>query len=195
MPRSWATRFQAVCISNLKAQLEAAGLGDKLPAVLEESARVIADLGYPIQVTPFAQLIGVQATLNVVRGERYDIVPLEVKKYALGYYGNLLAPVAPDVLDKIIERGPKDLALTPPVLEPVVGKLRKQYPDLSDDERLLRYFFDKDLVDGAIANPIATDTYSVTQTPLVHLLNELTKRPRATSVTVEKPGFRLTYSS
>ncbi|MGI9411723.1 MAG: pyruvate carboxylase subunit B [Hyphomicrobiaceae bacterium] len=181
--------------SNLKAQLEAAGLADKLPAVLEESTRVIADLGYPIQVTPFAQLIGVQATLNVVRGERYDIVPLEVKKYALGYYGNLLAPVAPDVLDRIVERGPKDLPLTPPVLEPVVANLRKQYPELSDDERLLRYFFDKDLVDSAIASPIDTEVYSVTETPLLHLLRELTKRPRETMVTVEKPGFRITYSS
>ena len=146
-------------------------------------------------MTPFAQLIGVQATLNVVRGERYDIVPLEVKKYALGYYGNLLAPVAPDVLDKIVERGPKDLPLTPPVLEPVVANLRKQHPELSDDERLLRYFFDKDLVDNAIANPIDTEVYSVTETPLLNLLRELTKRPRTTTVTVEKPGFRITYSS
>lgn len=180
--------------SNLKAQLDAAGLGDKLPEVLEESARVIGDLGYPIQVTPFAQLIGVQATLNVVRGERYDIVPLEVKKYALGYYGNLLAPIAPDILDRIIERGPKNVALTPPHLEPVVPRLRKQYPNLSDDERLLRYFFDKDLVDTALANTIPTDAVSAARSPVLHLVKELAKRPKKTQVVVEKPGFRFQFS-
>lgn len=180
--------------SNLKAQLDAAGLGDKLPEVLEESARVIDDLGYPIQVTPFAQLIGVQATLNVVRGKRYDIVPVEVKKYALGYYGNLLAPIAPDVLDKIIERGPRDLSLTPPHLDPVVPKLRRQYPNLSDDERLLRYFFDKDLVDTALGNTIAVEDYNIVETPMLHLLKELTKRSGVTQVVVEKPEFKFSYT-
>ncbi len=181
-------------MSNLKAQLDAAGLGDRLPEVLEESTRVIRELGYPIQVTPFAQLIGVQATLNVVRGERYDIVPLEVKKYALGYYGKLLAPIAPDVLDKIIERGPKGLALTPPDLAPVVPSLRRQYPNLSDDERLLRYFFDKDLVDTALGATIDKHEFSAVRAPLLHLIKEMGKRPRGTQVTVEKPGFKLSYS-
>ena len=180
--------------SNLKAQLDAAGLGDRLPEVLEESTRVIAELGYPIQVTPFAQLIGVQATLNVVRGERYDIVPLEMKKYALGYYGRLLAPIAPDVLDKIVERGPKDVALTPPHLEPVVPKLRRQYPNISDDERLLRYFFDKDLVDAAISGTIDTQAFSVVGSPVLHLIKELNKQPTKTMVSVEKPGFRFHYN-
>ncbi|MFY0613170.1 MAG: hypothetical protein JXQ99_16685 [Hyphomicrobiaceae bacterium] len=180
--------------SNLKAQLEAAGLADRLPEVLEESARVIDDLGYPIQVTPFAQLIGVQATLNVVREQRYDIVPLEMKKYALGYYGKLLAPIAADVLDKIIERGPKGLALTPPELEPVVPKLRRQHPNISDDERLLRYFFDKDLVDGAIGSRIDGEEFSVVETPVLHLLKELTKRTTKSQVIIEKAGFRFSYN-
>src|SRR3546814_3726821 len=91
-------------MSNLVAQLEAAGLGDKIGAVLAECGRVRAELGWPIQVTPFSQFVGVQATLNVIEGERYARVPDEVKKYALGYYGKLLSPVDPDVLDRIVER-------------------------------------------------------------------------------------------
>ena len=182
-------------MSNLKAQLEAAGLADRLPEVLEESARVIEELGYPIQVTPFAQLIGVQATLNVVRDERYDVVPLEVKKYALGYYGKLLAPIAPDVLDRIVERGPKNLPLEPPELEPVVPTLRKQYPNASDDERILRYFFDKSLVDTAMAYSIDPDEFSGVRNPVLHLLKELDKRPGKTQVFIDKPGLQFKYSS
>src|SRR3546814_4194511 len=62
-------------MSNLVAQLEAAGLGDKIGAVLAECGRVRAELGWPIQVTPFSQFVGVQATLNVIEGERYARVP------------------------------------------------------------------------------------------------------------------------
>ncbi len=49
------------------------------------------DLGYPILVSPFAQYIVTQATLNVVQGERYKTIPDEVRKYAMGYYGRLAA--------------------------------------------------------------------------------------------------------
>ena len=71
------------------------------------------ELGYPIMITPFAQLVGTQAVLNVVQGERYRTVPDEVKKYALGYYGKLLAPVDPDVLDRIVANGSPRIALKP----------------------------------------------------------------------------------
>jgi oxaloacetate decarboxylase alpha subunit len=177
--------------SNLKAQLEAAGLGDKLPAVLDESARVRADLGWPIQVTPFAQFIGVQATLNVVRGERYAVVPAEVKKYALGYYGKLLAPVAPDCLDRIVERGPSSIALTPPMLEPIVPTLRKRYPGADDDQLLLRHFFDGGLVDKALANRPDYDAFAAASTPLKHLIQEVARRPKLKYVSVSKRGLNI----
>ena len=180
--------------SNLKAQLEAAGLGDRFEAVLEESARVRADLGWPIQVTPFAQLIGVQATLNVVRDERYAVIPAEVKKYALGYYGKLLAPVEPDVLDRIVERGPKDIPADPPALEPVVPELRKRYPNADDDERILRAFFDEELVDTALARRLDLQEFSILETPMARLIAELAKQPRPTTVVVEKPDFRVEVS-
>lgn len=175
--------------SNLKSQLDAAGFGDKLPEVLEESARVRADLGWPIQVTPFAQFIGVQATLNVVRGERYAVVPAEVKKYALGYYGKLLAPVDPNCLDRIVERGPGSIALTPPALEPIVPTLRKRYPTAVDDELLLRHFFDATLVDKALRSKPDLDAFMSVESPLVHLIKEASRRPRVKYISVSREGL------
>lgn len=200
MPRDFDASFMKHQIpggvhSNLHAQLEACGLADKLPAVLEESAIIIQELGYPIQVTPFAQLIGVQATLNVVHGERYSIVPLEVKKYALGYYGNLLSPIEPSILDKIVDRGPKTISIEPPVLDPVVPKLRKQYPNISDDERLLRYFFDKEFVDQAMENNCDTEQYSIIEKPLLHLLNELNRKSKGIKVSIQKNKFSFNYKN
>jgi oxaloacetate decarboxylase alpha subunit len=176
--------------SNLKAQLEAAGLADKLPAVLEESARVRADLGWPIQVTPFAQFIGVQATLNVVRGERYAVVPAEVKKYALGYYGKLLASVSVDCLDRIVERGPSNIALSPPVLEPIVPTLRKRYPGSADDEILLQHFFDAGLVDKALSSKADYNAFACYDTPLTHLIKEAARRPRLKYLSITKEGLK-----
>lgn len=178
-------------LSNLQAQLDIVGQGDRLPEILAESTQVRADLGWPIQVTPFAQLIGVQATLNVIHGERYVAVPDEVKKYALGYYGRLLAPVDPDVLDRIVERGSKRIALTPPKPEPVVARLRKRHPDLDDDELLLRHFFNPALVDEMQANKPDHDRFSVLETPLSRLLKELVKRPNASRIVVQKGTFKL----
>lgn len=181
-------------LSNLRAQLEAAGLGHKLDAIVAETARVRVELGYPIQVTPFAQHLAVQATLNIVQGERYATVPLEVKKYALGHYGRLVSPIDPDVLDRIIERGPKSVALTPPVLEPMVPKLRRTYPHANDDERLLRYFFDDALVERALSSRPDPDEFALGERPVLHLLKELARRSHPLSVTVEKGGEKLHLS-
>ena len=134
-------------LSNLVSQLRSAGLGHRLDEVLAECSRVREELGWPIMVTPFSQLVGVQATLNVLEGERYARIPDEVKRFALGYYGKLPAPVEPGVLDRIIENGSPTVALTPPDLEPVVPGLRRRYPDASDDERLLRYAFPAHVLD------------------------------------------------
>lgn len=145
-------------LTNLKFQLQQNGLGDRFDAVLEECARVREELGWPIMITPFSQLVGTQAVLNVVQGDRYRVVPNEVKKYALGHYGKLLAPVHPDVLDRIVANGSSEIGATPPILDPAVPKLRKQYPDQSDDERLLRFMFAGNQVDDMLAaGPLQTD--------------------------------------
>ena len=145
-------------LTNLKFQLEQAGLAERFDAVLEECARVRQELGWPIMITPFSQLVGTQAVLNVVQGDRYRVVPNEVKKYALGHYGKLLAPVEPNVLDRIVANGSSEIGVTPPLLEPAVPRLRRQYANQSDDERLLRFMFAGNQVDDMLAaGPLQTE--------------------------------------
>ena len=128
-------------LSNLDAQLKAVGLGHKLPAVLDECAQVREELGWPIMVTPFAQLVGVQATLNVIEGERYKRVPDEIKRYALNYFGKPVAPVEGNIMDRIVANGSATIALEKPALAPGADALRAAHPNLSDEERLLQHAF------------------------------------------------------
>jgi oxaloacetate decarboxylase alpha subunit len=177
-------------LTNMKFQLAQAGLTHKFGAVLEETARVFTDLGWPAMVTPFSQLVGTQAVLNVMQNDRYRTVPDEVKKYALGYYGKPLAPVAPDVLDRIVTNGSPKIALTPQPLAPAVPAMRKKYPGIRDEERLLRHLYAGSQVDDMLAaGPLRTAYYF--DKPLVRLLKELAKRPRAGRVYVEKGDLRL----
>jgi oxaloacetate decarboxylase alpha subunit len=141
-------------------------------------------------VTPFAQLVGTQAVLNVIHDERYRIIPDEVKKYALGYYGKLLAPVDPNVFDRIVENGSQQIAMEPRPLDPAVPELRKKYPDMSDDERLLRYSFAGSQVDEMLAAGPMKTQYDFNK-PFLELLNELTKRRKYKHVYIEKGPVRL----
>lgn len=162
-------------LSNLKFQLESAGLLSRFPQVLQECARIRRELGWPIMVTPFAQLVGTQAVLNVVHGERYKVVPDEVKKYALGHYGKLLAPVEPNVLDRIVHNGSERISLHPAAQEPAVPTLRRKYPKLSDEERLLRFCFAGNQVDEMrAAGPMPTN-YRF-EKPIDTLIREVTRR-------------------
>jgi len=89
-------------ISNLRSQLEQQGALDKIDEVYEELPKVRADLGYPSLVTPTSQVIGVMAVLNVISGERYKLVPQEVKDYVKGLYGRSPAPIKPSIRKKIL---------------------------------------------------------------------------------------------
>jgi oxaloacetate decarboxylase alpha subunit len=136
-------------ISNLRFQLGAAGLSDKLDAVLEEIARVRIDFGYPIMVTPYSQFVGAQAVLNVISGERYKQVSDEIIQYAAGGWGREESEsIHPDVRDKILSR-PRARALAQMTYEqPTLGQLREQYggPGVSDDDLLLHFFTSVDQV-------------------------------------------------
>lgn len=89
-------------ISNLVAQLREQGAGDRLNEVLAEVPRVRKELGYPPLVTPSSQMVGTQAVLNVITGERYKMVPKEVRNYVKGFYGRPPAPIDPEVKKLII---------------------------------------------------------------------------------------------
>lgn len=180
-------------VANFKAQLKDAGMLDKLDAVLEEVSRVRVDLGWVLMVTPFSQLVGVQAMLNVIHGERYKVVPDELKRYVLGHYGRPPAPIDPEVLDKIVGRGAKGIPEQPQEPAPAVPALKARYPGASDEELILRYLFEQHFVDTMYAaGPIRGADASISiRHPLVYLLEELTRRPAVARLHISKGGERL----
>jgi oxaloacetate decarboxylase alpha subunit len=89
-------------ISNLVSQLENQDAGDRIHDVLEEIPKVREDLGYPPLVTPTSQIVGTQAVFNVLLGERYKVIPDEVKSYIKGYYGQPPAEINPEVQEQAI---------------------------------------------------------------------------------------------
>jgi oxaloacetate decarboxylase (Na+ extruding) subunit alpha len=107
-------------ISNLRSQLEQQDALDKLPQVLEELPRVRADLGYPPLVTPTSQIVGVQAVMNVMSGERYSLVPQETKNYVKGLYGRSPAPIDPAISKKILGDEPVITGRPADLLEPML---------------------------------------------------------------------------
>lgn len=137
-------------LSNFREQLAVAGLSHKFQDLLEECARVREELAWPIMITPFAQFVGTQAALNVLHGERYAVVPDEVKKYVLGYFGKLLGPVDPNAMDRIVSNGSRKIALTRQPIDPLLPGLRAHYPKATDDELLLRVMFAGNQVDEMI---------------------------------------------
>jgi oxaloacetate decarboxylase (Na+ extruding) subunit alpha len=186
-PSQYETQYAGGAQTNLEAQLKQAGLMDRLPAVLDEISRVRVELGSPVMVTPFPAIVAAQAVMNVLNTERYKVVPDEVKKYVCGYFGALPIPVDPNVKDKVIANGSKNVALTPPALEPVVPQLRKRYGHLSDDELVLRYMYGEEKIDALV--PAPTD-FSIEQ-PLAQLVAGLARMPRKRAVHVVSPGFEL----
>ncbi len=164
-------------ISNLKSQLTPLGIAHKLPQVLEEAAQVRCDLGYPIIVSPFAQFVMTQAVLNVMGKERYATVPDEVRKYVLGYYGEIAGPIDPNLFDRITSGAEPTKARPGDLLEPALPRIRRERgPFASDDDLLLAaYYSDKEYKALKAAGPIKTD-YPLAATPLATLLKEVAQR-------------------
>jgi oxaloacetate decarboxylase alpha subunit len=188
-PSHYVTQYAGGAMSNLDASLQQAGIADKLPQVLEEIARVRVELGSPIMVTPYPAIIGAQAVMNVMSGERYKVVADEVKKYVCGYFGKLPLPVDQDVLDRVIENGSSDVALTPEPLKPLVPGLRARYQGLGDDARLLRYMYGDEKCKALVPTPISS-AYSV-QHPIVDLVSGLAKQRRKARTHVSTAGLSL----
>jgi oxaloacetate decarboxylase (Na+ extruding) subunit alpha len=168
-------------------------MADRFDAVMAEVARVRAELGYPIMVTPFPQMVIGQALANVAgTGARYDQVPDQVIRYVLGSFGKPTAPVDPDVLDRILSR-PRaaELASEPPPLS--VAELRHRFgARISDEELLLRFGMPAAEVDAMLAAGPAVTHYNPDAQPVLRLLRELASRPAPAELTVDKPGLRLT---
>ena len=106
-------------LSNLINQLKQAGKSDKLYEVLSEVPRVRKDFGYPPLVTPTSQIVGTQAVMNVITGERYKMNPKESQGLMAGEYGTLPAPVNEEVRRKVI--GDRKVITCRPVDDPHYG--------------------------------------------------------------------------
>jgi pyruvate/oxaloacetate carboxyltransferase len=165
-------------MSHLVSQLKNLGLEQRVPEVLEEAGRVRREIGYPVMVTPFSQIVGVQAVFNVIQKERYRTIPSDLGLYARGYYGEAAAPIDPDIKDRILQgEDPTPIDPAENYLEPVVSRARKEAgSSLSDEELLLTLFFSRRTLEKFHKNKRAIEMPAVRQ-PLTALIQELGRRP------------------
>ena len=113
-------------LSNLVSQLKQANAMDKFEEVLKEVPRVREDFGYPPLVTPSSQIVGTQAVLNVVMGERYKMVPKEAKDLVKGMYGKTTVPIKQEVVDKILKGEDQVTCRPADLLEPELEQMKKE---------------------------------------------------------------------
>jgi len=178
-------------VTTLRRQLQELKLEDRWPAVVEESERVRAELGFPIMVTPFPQMVCSQALFNVIGKQRYANVPDEVIRYVLGLFGRPTRPVDPEVRDKILSRArAAELAAEPP--PPTLADYRQRFgKQISDEELLLRAVMPQAQVDAMVTAGPARRHYNPELAPVLSLLDGLRRRKIPTELTVEQPGSRL----
>ena len=127
-------------LSNLLSQMKQQNAEDKYEEVLNEVPRVRKDLGYPPLVTPLSQMVGTQALFNVLTGERYKLVPKEIKDYVKGLYGQAPASIDEEIKKKII--GDEEIITVRPadLIAPEFEAMKKEVGDLAKcDEDVLAY--------------------------------------------------------
>jgi oxaloacetate decarboxylase alpha subunit len=178
-------------MTTTRRQLAELGLEDRFGAVMEEVSRVRAELGYPIMVTPFPQIVCGQAFYNVIGTERYQNVSDQAIRYVLGRFGRPTAPVDADVTDRIMSRPrARELMAEPPPASP--AELRRRLPSgLSDEELLLRATMPVGEVDAMLAAGPARRHYNPELKPVLDLLAGLRTRKGTSGLVIDKPGFRL----
>lgn len=169
-PKTISYQVPGGMLSNLLSQLKAQGAEDRYEEVLKEIPKVREDLGFPPLVTPLSQMVGTQAVFNVLSGERYKMVPKEIKEYVKGYYGSSPAPIKDEVRkkiigdEKVITERPADL------IEPEIEKHKKEIGALATTtEDLLSYIlfpqvakkFFEDKLNGNINNNVGNSDEGV----------------------------------
>ncbi len=127
-------------LSNLMSQLSMQNALDKFDDVLKEVPRVREDLGYPPLVTPTSQIVGTQAVFNVLLGQRYKMIPSEIKAYVKGQYGKPSVPISDEIREKII--GDEEVITTrpadliPPQLQSIKNEIKEFF---EQEEDILTY--------------------------------------------------------
>lgn len=175
-----------------KAQLKDRGMEDRFEEVLDEMSLIRKELGYPVMATPFSQLVGTQAVLNVVTGNRYSVVPDEVLLYVNGFYGDPVAPIDGNVLDRI-QDSPKAQSYNdwePP--QPELSELRQKFgQDISDDELILRLLVPEHDIDVMRSTPPRNVDYGLTSREMRNI-RKLISTSVGAYLHVESGGFELT---
>lgn len=127
-------------LSNLVSQLTMQNALDKFDEVLKEVPRVREDLGFPPLVTPTSQMVGTQSVLNVITGERYKMIPKEIKAYVKGMYGKPTVPIKNEIVKKII--GDEKVITHRPadIIEPQLEDIKNEMKEyLEQEEDVLSY--------------------------------------------------------
>jgi oxaloacetate decarboxylase alpha subunit len=139
-PRTLTYQVPGGMLSNLLSQLESQGAVNKYDEVLAEIPRVRKDLGFPPLVTPLSQMVGTQAVFNILMGERYKVVPTEIKNYVKGLYGKSPAPISKEIKEKIIGNIVPITHRPADDLSPEFAKLKAEIGYLArSDEDVLMY--------------------------------------------------------
>ena len=181
-------------ISNFISQLEQQKALHRIHEVLAEIQRVREDLGYPPLVTPTSQIVGTQATLNVLTGQRYKMVPGEVRAYVQGLYGRPPAPIKEEIIEKILGASDAKLINCRPadLLPPRMDTLRKEIQDLAGTE--------EDVLSYAIFPPVARKFFewrlnkgldTGDATPQVDVIEKPKEAEVALSADVSKEGKKM----
>ncbi|NLM34977.1 MAG: pyruvate carboxylase subunit B [Clostridiales bacterium] len=140
-------------LSNMISQLKAQNSIDKLEAVLEEVPRVREDLGFPPLVTPMSQMVGTQATVNVLTGERYKMILKEVKAYCRGEYGKAPGEINPELMAKALEGEKPITTRFADTLEPIFNKTKEELKDITtNSEDVLSYILFPQIAEPFIKN-------------------------------------------
>jgi oxaloacetate decarboxylase alpha subunit len=160
-------------------------------AVIEEMARVREELGWPIVMTPFSQIILTQAVLNVTGRERYAVVPDECIRYALGRFGRPNIPIAPEVLERIASLPRTAELRAEPPMAPLSELRSRLGGGLSDEELLLRATMPAAQVDAMRAAGPAPRHYDPGSKPVMDLLRRVLKMRDIAQLSVVKSDFRL----
>ena len=178
-------------IGTMRRHLAEARLAHLESAVIEELAQVREELGWPIVMTPFSQIVLTQAVMNVTGKERYATVPDELIRYALGRFGRPTVPIAAHVMERI-ESLPRTRELTAePPMAPVPELRKRLGANLSDEEFLLRAVMPAGQVDAMLAAGPAAQHYDPDAKPIISLIRNLTARRDLEHVSLAKPGFKL----
>jgi oxaloacetate decarboxylase (Na+ extruding) subunit alpha len=139
-PQTLNYRVPGGMLSNLLSQLKQQNAVERYEDVLREVPKVREDLGYPPLVTPMSQMVGTQSLFNVLMGERYKLVPKEIKDYVRGLYGKPPYPIKKEIKNKII--GNEKIVTVRPadLLKPEYENTKKEIGDLArSEEDVLSY--------------------------------------------------------